>query len=477
MQKLPAGLALGVAVACGPSPPDFSVDTPTVTLDPPAPLDRTPPVARFLVDGLRLPPSALVLVRGTVSDYNQGELRNGKLSSSLQERQVPVKAWVGGTKERIVVAPSEPLVPGETYAIAVLGSRSLWTLRIDQGRPFAERVWPPHEWPRGGGRWVFCGRAAPPTAGTAVTIDPGSLAATANPGADSEASMATACFRMDLGVIPRSGFGVPPPRFGGIALDPAPVDFTTESSENAPCPNGQVGMGTVCGEVLDDRVILRTNDEPRLLSFEVAGRRELDVLLPMSPVVVTGLTPATHVGARGVATDLAGHEAPFAVDLETTPPSPHVVLNEIMANPLGAEPAQEWIEIVNDGTLPVDLGGFSLDLSDGPVPLPSVTLESRRFAMLVSQSYAPADGRDVPPAPGTPILRLPRLGLSNSGETVILRAADGTAVSRFPALAPPRAGVSVARRAPSSLDSDPRAFGPHVGNGASPGWENDIDAP
>jgi hypothetical protein len=148
-----------------------------------------------------------------------------------------------------------------------------------------------------------------------------------------------------------------------------------------------------------------------------------------------------------------------------------------MANPLGAEPAQEWIEIVNDGTVPVDLGGFSLDLSDGPVPLPSVTLESRRFAMLVSQSYAPADGRDVPPAPGTPILRLPRLGLSNSGETVILRAADGTAVSRFPALAPPRAGVSVARRAPSSLDSDPRAFGPHVGNGASPGWENDIDAP
>ena len=34
---------------------------------------------------------------------------------------------------------------------------------------------------------------------------------------------------------------------------------------------------------------------------------------------------------------------------------PHVVINEVLANPVGGEPAQEWVELYNDGRAPAVL--------------------------------------------------------------------------------------------------------------------------
>jgi hypothetical protein len=476
---LAAPAVLAVAFACGPSPPTIDVQRPVVTVDPPAPLDSIPSVARLEVRGLTLPPAALALFSEELSDYYASELKNGKVPTSLRERQIAGEAWFDAGTDRTTFAPSSALVRGGLYTLAVLGSRPLATLRVDDdaGAPFAARVWPPHQWPRGGGRWVFCGDVHDVPHDVEARFDPGGISARGNPGVDSAGTMDIGCLRVEPESNPGTGVGVPPTRLAGVALDPASVDFAVgPAPATEPCADAETALGAACARVLDDRALLRVAAEPALLALDIEGRATLRVLLPGAPVVVAGLASSAHLSVRGTSTDLAGTETAFSVELVTAPAMPHLVLNEVLANPIGSEPAQEWIEIVNDGSAAVDLGGFILELSDGAFELPRATLPPQAFALVVAENYEPADGRDVPPAPGTRILRLPRLGLSNSGETLTLRGPDGSVMSRFPPVPPPSAGVSIGRREPSLPDAA-KSFGPHAPPGASPGWQNDIGAP
>lgn len=482
MSRLPPWrlpLVLCVAAACGPSPPDLGVAKPAVTLDPEAALDEAPAVVRVEVSNFPLPAAALGLFEGSLSDYYVGELKNGRVPASLRARRVSAEAWLDAANGRAVLAPSEPLVPGEAYTVGAVGSRPLATLHVNgDGAAYADRVWPPHEWARGGGRWVFCGGFGPAGDQGHVSFDPGGVGATASPGADSEGALGESCVRFELDSNPGTGIGIPPPRFSSVALDPGAVDFTIEPAPTpSDCAPSDVSLGGACATVFDDRATVTSDGRPLLLALRIGDRTELDAVLPDAPFVLRGLPVKSSIHVHGTATDLAGRETPFDADFATAPASPHVVLNEVMANPLGPEPAEEWIELVNDGTTSIDLGGATVEDLRGTVEVPAATLAPGRFALLVSEEYAPDDGRDVPPAPGTLIVRLPRLGLSNSGEAVVLRGPDGTLWSRFPPLAPPREGVSIARRAPWALDLDPRSFGAHAGKGASPGWENDILAP
>jgi hypothetical protein len=475
-----AFVAVVLSFACGPEPPGFGVEKPVVTVDPAAALDHVPPVARLRVRGLGLPPAALALFRGELSDYYESELRNGKVPTSLRERQVAGQAWFDAEVAETVFAPSVALSPGESHTLAVLGSKPLATLRVadDTTVPYVPRVWPPHEWPRGGGRWVFCGDGHDVPPRFAADFEPGDIPAIANPGADSQGMLGARCFRIEPEENPGSGFGVPPTRLAGVALDPGSVGFEPPSPvASGSCSRDEVNLGPACARVFDDRALLHGFAEPLLLALDIGGSAAIHVLLPGAPIVVTGLAPSARVSARGTATDVAGREAPFSIDLVTTGSSPHVVLNEVLANPIGAEPSQEWIELVNDGGMVVDLGGMTLELSDGRMALSRGPLAPGAFALVVSENYDVASGSDVAPAPGTLVVRLPRLGLSNSGESLTLRAADGTVLSRFPAVSAPSAGISVGRRVPSAPDADPRSFGIHRGRGASPGWSNDIAAP
>jgi hypothetical protein len=140
---------------------------------------------------------------------------------------------------------------------------------------------------------------------------------------------------------------------------------------------------------------------------------------------------------------------------------PHLVLNEVLANPVGPEPAQEWVEIVNDGAAPAELAGYVLVDLGGETLLPAATLQPGRFALIVNETFVENDGYDVPPAPSTQILRVPKLGqggLANGGEPLLLRAPDGAVASRFPLAPKPKAGMSVSRRDPGEPDARPQAF-------------------
>jgi len=152
-----------------------------------------------------------------------------------------------------------------------------------------------------------------------------------------------------------------------------------------------------------------------------------------------------------------------------------VVISEVLADALGPEPAQEWIELMNDDRAPVDLEHWVLEDVGGGVTLPAHRLEPGAYLLLVSAGFSAESNWDIAPQPGTALLYLDELGkngLANSGEPLLLRSPDGAVVSRFPSLPRPKPGVSVARTAPFALDGEASSFGLHAAPGASPGAPN-----
>jgi hypothetical protein len=145
-----------------------------------------------------------------------------------------------------------------------------------------------------------------------------------------------------------------------------------------------------------------------------------------------------------------------------------------LANPAGAEPSQEWVELYNDGADDVSLAGFVLEDGGGRTPLPDASLASGAFALVAPEAFIADDGVDPQPAPGALLIRVPalgRAGLSNEGETLTLRDPSGTIVSTFPAVKT-KNGVSTARVAPDAPDADPSSFVPSPNGSATPGAPN-----
>jgi hypothetical protein len=174
------------------------------------------------------------------------------------------------------------------------------------------------------------------------------------------------------------------------------------------------------------------------------------------------------------AIDRSGRVLASELAITPAPPRPHVVLNEVLANPAGAEPGQEWIELYNDGASAVSLAGFAIEDAGGRSELPAAILEPGGFALVVPEAFVADDGADPEPASGTALLRvaaLGRSGLSNEGEKLTLRDAAGAVLSTFPAVKT-KNGVSVARIAPDAPDADATSFVPSPNGTSTPGSPN-----
>ncbi|HEY4107097.1 MAG TPA: hypothetical protein VGM44_24520, partial [Polyangiaceae bacterium] len=95
----------------------------------------------------------------------------------------------------------------------------------------------------------------------------------------------------------------------------------------------------------------------------------------------------------------------------------------------------------------------------GTTAFPEATLAVGEYVLIARDDFAPS-ARDVPPAPGTRVIRVPALGksgLSNSGELLALVDQSATVVSALPPVATD-AGESLIRRHSWSPDDDPSAF-------------------
>jgi hypothetical protein len=160
-----------------------------------------------------------------------------------------------------------------------------------------------------------------------------------------------------------------------------------------------------------------------------AGETSFAVAVP-----VAGLPPSTAATIVVRAVDRAGNVAESAPLAWQTPAAlPPVAITEVLANPLGPEPAQEWVELRNLGSDVVSLAGLGIADSRGADLLPTTTLGPGEYALVVTSAYDPGNGADPPPRPGTHLLRVDgRIGadgLSNGGEVTRLLQGDAVVSS------------------------------------------------
>lgn len=453
-----------------------------VLLEPDADPAAAPRVLRVtlaLPQGSRASASALALYRGTLDDYHLRRIEKDDLPKTLLERRVPSMAWAERDGGVLVLAPSVPLAAGGVYSVASPDLGLVTTLRVREAgtAPLLARVWPPPDAGSGASYSIYCADGGAPTAGQGVLLSPGQVSARLEPGVG--VAGRGACVHLAPAELPDGGRFVPPPRVGGVALNPAPLENASTAALELPdCGAGEVRFGPGCAEPQDDRVVVRAPDAPLFWSVVSGGSMTLHPSDAGARFVVRGLEPSSTWAFDVTTVDLGGRERHSSVQLPAAPVTPHVVINEVLANPLGPEPTEEWVELVNDGSTAVGLAGWVLSDVGGSTTLPAHWLQPGAFALVVRDDFVPDDGLDPAPEPGVALLRVPSIGshgLSNAGEPLKLVDPSGQVRSRFPAVPKPRAGISVARRHPWSLDDDSRSFGLSGGKGASPGGPNRLD--
>jgi hypothetical protein len=403
------------------------------------------------------PPAAPfpLMFQGELSDYHRARL-DAELSSTLVARRVAL----GSAGEWF--APLDPLIPGQLYSIA-WSEQEVFQVEVKaaRGAPFS-RVWPRDSEPTR--LAVFCSERA--DRGAEVDL-PDGLAALVVAGDNR-------CFAL-LAAAGRAP-ALSPARLFGQSVQTTVLSGTTTRWADAKLPEcgaGSSRFGIGCAEVTDDRLYIDASVDS---FWFVSGAASASLAAgPELRPVLRGLVPGTNaeLALRIFLRD--GTELVATPSVVTGQQRPHVVINEVFADALGPEPAQEWLELVNDGARAVELS--ELGVVDGgsnePGWLPPHLLEPGAFALVVREDFDAAGTWDAPPLARTSILRVPELGsngLSNSGERIALVARNGSTVSSVPALSS-RSGTSWARVEPSCADV-PECFALHADPGASPGAPN-----
>jgi hypothetical protein len=429
--------------------------------------EHAPSLCRLSVHAAELDPADLWLFRGELSDYYLRRIHERDMPHTLLERAVPAVTW--SRDGSAVLAPTRTLELGQSYSLAAAGRGLVGQLRIERQEPLWARIFPPVG-SGFSGLALYC-REQPATANAAETdfLEPSHVPVAVASGIDGLAL--DRCVRLEADVSEHVGESLLPP----LGLEPEPLSAIASAPlVAASCPAPESAWGPGCASVQDDRVLLRVEGAPLLWSFSGALGPDVRVSHPGEPLLFGGLVPETEYVTEVVAHASPGAASSVSVGFVTLPARARVVINEVMANPLGPEPAAEWVELVNDGVIGVELSGWTLSDQGQATELPSFWLVPGGFVLIAREDYAPGPG-DIAPAAGTAILSVHALGkngLSNAGEALSLRRPDGAVASTFPALPKPKPGVSVARRTPSAVDDAPTSFALHGPPGASPGQAN-----
>lgn len=440
-------------------------------------LDAAPSVVRLRMSYVQGDEEAVLLFAGELSRYHEGRVRRADLPKTLLERRVETV----GYREQAgwVIAPLAPLVPLERYSLVRVGAGTLAPIVVREGdRSPLSRRWPLAAMPSAVSLALFCGDQAPPGPLPAQSL-------TLVPGGDPIwASVADFGPHLGAGCVglrpeePLSLSALAPLAVGGSVLEPSllsPGDPVW--TESPPCPADTHDLELACLAVEDDRLVFTQQRVAALWMVSVAGRQESFALSPAARQVIGGLSPSQAYRVETFSADATGVERSRGVDVVTSEPRARVVVSEVMANPVGPEPAQEWVELYNDGLVPVALEGYRLSDGAAEYPLEAALLEPGAFALVVRHDFDADSVVDHPPAAATVLVRVAQLGkngLANGGEPITLSRPDGELVSRFPARSASKAGRSIARRK-GAFDDDAAGFLPHGPPGASPGLPNGFE--
>jgi hypothetical protein len=462
----------GPALDLGPPSPGGTL---TVTVEPLGTSVLAPAVLRLRVAGAfgRSNLADFRLFSGELSAYHLGRIRQREVPKTLLEREVPRATW--GDGDDVLVAPTGALAAG-TVALASPELGLLAEVTVDPAlTPWLARMWPPPEQTTGGGPMIFCGAGASALEETEVLLEPARILATLRPGLGGRTTLEQDCVRLEPGDgAPEGALLFPPLLVAGVALEPLPLVVASLPGTDPACEPAELSIGPGCAVVQDDRVRIRARSASSLWLLREPEER-LSVLAPGRSLVVRGLEPGRPSRLRATVFDLGGAREDVDVEVLAAPAMPHVVIHEVLANPVGPERTSEWIELVNDGMASVQVGGFELRDATGVAVLPDALLEPGELALVVADGFAPDPELDVVAPASVRRLVVPALGsggLANGGEPLRLVEHGGRVLSRFPAMAASRPGVSVARVAPDAPDGEPGAFGAHAEPGASPGGVN-----
>ena len=236
----------------------------------------------------------------------------------------------------------------------------------------------------------------------------------------------------------RPGGGTLKDLLGRSAVPPAAsTSFTTAAAPDSAAPALTDAELQVLGPCVYARF---TASEPVQARLTIAGVSDEAAGGP--GVITLGLrrtdleSPGAALAAELTVEDLAGNLAARA--LEAVPedsPGPPLSLTEVLANPRGSEPAQEFVELADLRTSGAVQAWSGLWLTDLAVedwvisemsgdPLPEFSTRPGERVVVVASGYDPADGADPPPAVGTTLVRVDGSiaagGLKNAGEPLIL---------------------------------------------------------
>ncbi len=447
-----------------------------VGFQPPSPPDAISEVLRISVGGRA--PEQLVLLSGELSTYHQGRLRRGDLPKTLRQRLVPALTY--SAAGRSVLAPTQRLESNGVYTLGALGEGVILGLRVrPTPAPVLERRWPWGAEPTASGLAVYCGPEAvvPADLVAQVRLEPGSVPAEVRPGAGHPSVLGELC--VTLRYATQDGVArVPPASVRGLLLDPQPLAQIAPSIPMAQsCPSGWGETALGCYDVQDDRIHYRARYSPAAVAVDSGGLREVVPVDGSGQATLRGFTPGTSSQISLFEVSHGGLESHSIRAVDMLPARPHPLLSEVMANAVGPEPAQEWVELFNDGQAEWYMAGFVLTDAAGSTELPELALGPGQYALIVNDSYDPESFADLAPAPGTVLLRVPKLGkngLSNAGEPLALLGPNGSVWSTFPALKHSKAGVSAARLV---VGTSPDTFGMSAQPGASPGAPNALQPP
>lgn len=470
--RAPLVLWLPILAGCGPpvpAPSSASARSSQVTFEPAADPSAVPSVVRIRVASATLAAGAVSLFRGPLSSYYLARIKSGDLPATLAPRQIPIASWRADSE--LVVAPLRALL-ADRYSLAS-ASGVVTEFQVAGGLPTLTRVWPTVGSGGGVQHAVYCGDGSAPLSPSPLLFEPGEIAVSPSLGVDDDGLFGDRCvhFASDA-ALAVGALAVPPPLLGGWALDPAP--FSGASPEPAAalsCARAEVVTGFGCASIADDRATVRTPDAALLWIVHSERGAFLDVTTGGASLLIRALNPGGSERLWGHAYDASGAQLDFDLPIITEPARERPVLSEVLANSLGPEPQSEWIELVNDGQVALDLAHYALRDSGGSRPLPEASLAPGEYALLVRDDFAPS-ASDVPPAPGARLIRVAELGtsgLSNAGESLALVDSAGTVVSALPPISS-KAGQSLARLHSFSRDDDPSAFSTGT---PTPGAPND----
>lgn len=232
------------------------------------------------------------------------------------------------------------------------------------------------------------------------------------------------------------------------------------------CALDERAEGELCVLADDTRALVRLQaSEPVRVSLSLAGR----ALLAVAPrgsasLSLIGIPPSTSFAAVLRLEGLGGAVLERSLTLSTSDPLATLAVMEVRSDPLGPEPRQEYVEVLNYGVVPLDL--HLVALSDHPGRLGNVVPRPERLApgqraLLVPDEFDPDDPADPAVPPGVPLVRVGRAlgsaGLANAGEPVFLRDPELRRLSAAPAVST-GAGRCLVRVGDDLRGDDPSLF-------------------